>query len=76
VADVSLHSAAEAEYETALAWYLAGSVRAAARFEAAVERAVDFLARFPEACPPCDDRHRYCALRRCPYGLVYRVDGD
>jgi plasmid stabilization system protein ParE len=54
----------------------ARSARAAAGFEAAVERALAFLATFPEACPLCDDRHRYCALRRYPYGLVYRVDGD
>jgi plasmid stabilization system protein ParE len=73
---VSLHAAAEAEYEAALAWYLARSARAAAGFEAAVERAMAFLAAFPEACPLCDDRHRFCALRRYPYGLVYRVDGN
>jgi len=73
---VSLHGGAEADYEAALAWYMARSVRAAAGFEAAVERAMDFLAAFPEACPLCDDRHRYCALRRYPYGLVYRVEGD
>jgi plasmid stabilization system protein ParE len=76
VAEVSLHAAAEAEYEAALSWYLERSPRAGAGFEAAVERAINFLAAFPEACPPCDDRHRYCALRRYPYGLVYRVDGD
>jgi plasmid stabilization system protein ParE len=76
VAEVSLHAAAEAEYEAALAWYLARSVRAAAGFETAFERSLDFVAAFPEASPLCDDRHRYCALRRYPYGLVYRVDGD
>ncbi len=76
MADVSLHAAAEAEYEAALAWYLTRSARAAARFEAAVERALAFLAAFPEACPLCDDRHRYFAVRRYPYGLVFRVDGD
>src|SRR5437763_506412 len=76
VAEVSLHAAAEAEYETALAWYQARSARAAAGLEAAVERAIEYLAAFPEACPLCDDRHRYCALRRYPYGLVYRVDGE
>ena len=35
MADVSIHAAAEAEYEAALAWYLARSARAANRFEAA-----------------------------------------
>ena len=76
MAEVSLHAAAEAEYEAALAWYLARSHRAAAGFEAAVERALGFIGAFPEACPLCDDRHRYCGLRRYPYGLVYRIDGD
>lgn len=76
MAEVSLHVAAEAEYEAALAWYTARSTQAAAGFEAAFERAVAFVASFPEASPLCDDRHRYCALRRYPYGLVYRVDGD
>jgi plasmid stabilization system protein ParE len=76
VAEVVLHSAAEAEYEAALGWYLERSPRAAAGFEAAVDRAIGSIARFPEAWPRCDDRHRYCALRRYPYGLVYRLDGD
>jgi plasmid stabilization system protein ParE len=76
VAEVSLHPNAEAEYEAALVWYLARSARAAAGFETAVERAIGFLKAFPAACPLCDDRHRYCALRRYPYGIVYRVDLD
>lgn len=76
MAEVSLHAAAEADYEAALAWYLARSPRAAAGFDAAVERALEFIALFPDACPLCDDRHRYCALRRYPYGLIYRLDGD
>lgn len=76
MAEVTLHAQAEAEYEAVLGWYQARSLRAAAGFEAAIERAVEFLETFPEACPLCDDRHRYCALRRYPYGLVYRVDGD
>ena len=76
MAEVSLHADAVAEYEAALAWYLARSAKAATGFETPVERALGFLADFPEACPLCDDRHRYCKVRRYPYGLVYRVDGD
>jgi len=76
VAKVSVHSAAEAEYEAALEWYLARSAQAAVGFEAAVERALRYIAAFPEASPLCDDRHRYCRLRRYPYGLVYRFEGD
>lgn len=74
--EVSFQADAEAEYERALAWYLARSSRAAVGFEAAVERAVEFVATFPEASPLCDDQHRYCSLQRYPYGLVYRVHGE
>jgi toxin ParE1/3/4 len=76
VAEVTLHAAAEAEYEVALRWYLERSTRAAEGFEAAVDRAMEFIATFSEASPRCDDRHRYHSLRRYPYGLVYRLDGD
>jgi toxin ParE1/3/4 len=76
VAEVSLHPAAEAEYESALRWYLERSERAAAGLEAALDRAIEFIATFPEASPLCDDRHRYHSLRRYPYGLVYRIDGN
>jgi plasmid stabilization system protein ParE len=76
MADVSIHSDAEAEYEAALAWYLARSVRAAAGFEEAFERALESIAANPYLHPLCDDRHRFCVLRRYPYSVIYRVDGD
>lgn len=76
MAEVVLHAAAEAEYEEALAWYLARSVRAANRFEVAFELALEKVAANPAAYPLCDDRHRFCLLRRYPYGIFYRVDGD
>ena len=76
MAEVSLHAAAEAEYEAALGWYLDRSVRAAAGFEAAIDRAIEFIASFPEASPLCDDQHRYHSLRRYPYGIVYRIVGN
>jgi plasmid stabilization system protein ParE len=76
MAEVSIHSDAEAEYEAALAWYLARSARAATGFEAAFERALESIAASPELYPLCDDRHRFCMLRRYPYSIIYRVDGD
>ncbi len=76
MAEVTLHPAAEAEYEVALGWYLERSARAAAGFEDAVDRVIEFIETFPEASPLCDDRHRYHSLRRYPYGIVYRIDGD
>ena len=74
--NVSIHADAEAEYEQALAWYYARSVKAAAGFEAAFERAVASIAANPLLGPGCDNRHRFCGLRRYPYHVIYRVDGD
>ena len=76
MADISIHSDAEAEYEAALAWYLARSARAADGFEEAFERALESIAANPQLHPLYDDRHRFCLLRRYPYSLIYRVDGD
>lgn len=74
--EVSIHSAAETEYETAIAWYLARSKRAADGFETAFECALDSIAANPEVHPLCDDRHRFCLLRRYPYSIIYRRDED
>ena len=76
MADISIHAEAEAEYASALAWYAARSARAAVGFAAAFDAAISNLAQFPEAYPACDDAHRWCQLRRYPYALVYRVEGD
>jgi plasmid stabilization system protein ParE len=32
------------------------------------------LSDYPEISPLCDDRHRFCALRRYPYSIIYRVE--
>ena len=74
MAEVSIHADAEAEYEAALAWYWARSAKAAQGFEAAFERALELIAANPDLYPRCDDRHRFCVLRRYPYSLIYRVD--
>lgn len=76
MADISIHSDAEAEYEAALAWYLTRSARAADGFEAAFERALESIANNPQLHPLYDDCHRFCVLRRYPYSIIYRVDGD
>ena len=76
MADVSIHSEAEAEYEAALAWYMARGETAAIGFETAFERAVESIAANPELYPPCDGRHRFCLLRRYPYSVIYRIEAD
>jgi len=73
VVEVRFHPEAQAEYQEALAWYLASSSRAAARFEAEVDRVVGLVADKPATFPTYDDEHRYCMLRRFPFGLVYRA---
>jgi plasmid stabilization system protein ParE len=74
VASPSFHPEASTEYADAIAWYQARSVRAAARFEMAVERMLELIAANPESFPAFDDEHRFAVLRRYPYSLVYRVD--
>jgi plasmid stabilization system protein ParE len=73
VADVRFHPEAQAEYEAALMWYQARSVRAAARFEAEMQRTLDLIAVNPDLFPPYDADHRFAVLRRYPYSVVYRV---
>lgn len=76
MAEVFFHPAAEGDYAAALAWYQERSARAAAGFVAEMERAIEFIATFPDLSPSCDERHRYLLLRRYPYSVVYRVDGE
>jgi toxin ParE1/3/4 len=76
VVEVTIHPAAEAEYETALAWYYEHSPQAAERFEAAFDDAIGFIKTNPTILPLCDDRHRFVLLKRYPYSLVYRVTGE
>jgi plasmid stabilization system protein ParE len=76
VAEVSVHPDAEAEYETALGWYMERSVQAADRFEAAFDGALQAIAEYPSPYPAMDSRHRYKLLRRFPYSIIYRIDGE
>jgi plasmid stabilization system protein ParE len=76
VVEVTIHPAAEDEYQTALAWYYVRSPHAAERFEAAFDQAIEYIKSHPTMFPLCDDRHRFVLLQRYPYRLVYRVDGE
>ena len=73
MADIFFHPEAQAEYETALAWYQARSGRAATRFEAEVERVLESIAQQPDSYPRYDEEHRFALLMRLPYCIVYQV---
>jgi plasmid stabilization system protein ParE len=76
VASIIFHPEAQDEYERALAWYQARSIRAAARFEAEVQRLLDLVRLNPESFPAYDDDHRFAVLRRFAYTLIYQVQPD
>ena len=73
MADIAFHPEAQAEYQTAYAWYQSRSQRAAARFEAELERILGLIATNPELYPSYDDEHRFAVLRRYPYSVIYQV---
>jgi toxin ParE2 len=74
VTELSFLPAAQADYEEALAWYEARSVRAADGFEAAVANGVQRISDQPDFYALIDKRHRRCLLQHYPYSLVYRVE--
>ena len=74
--DIAIHADAEAEYEEPLARYRSQSEQAAAKFELALERALQSISMNPHSHPKLDDHHRFCSLRRYPYLVIFRVDGE
>lgn len=74
--DTILERAAIADYNAAYDRYICSSIETAERFANAVLIARDGLIRFPELAPMCDEQHRYCSIRKFPYGLIYRIDGN
>ncbi len=73
MANVLFHPEAQAEYDTAMAWYQTRSPNAAARFEAEVERVLGLIEAKPDGFPKYDDEHRFAMLRRFPYSVVYEA---
>jgi plasmid stabilization system protein ParE len=76
VAEVRLAPRAELEYEEALIWYQARSVRAADGFEAAFAGAIAKIGLDPESYPLHDDEMRFVTLKRYPFSLIYRIKGE
>jgi plasmid stabilization system protein ParE len=69
---VQIHPEALAEAEAAVAWYVARSERAAARFLAELREAIAVLAAQPSRFPAFAHQTRRVVLRRFPYIVVFR----
>lgn len=68
---------AQLELLEATQWYLAdGGAAVVEKFESAVQRALRLLAFMPRLGSPSYPGVRTWALKRFPYTLVYRVQGD
>jgi plasmid stabilization system protein ParE len=74
VADVLFLPEANDDYQAAVAWYRGRSAQATAGFEAAVEVSLRAISDSPERWTALDRRHRFYALRRYPYSVIYRVE--
>jgi plasmid stabilization system protein ParE len=70
------HPLARAELVAAHARYLAAGAARAAQFEDAFDRALAAITAMPEAWPLADDTYRFYKLKRFPYLVYYRLDGD
>jgi len=78
MASLRLHTGARSDYEEASNWYADRSLRAAERFEAAVQQVLDQIRATPESFPVWeeDERHRYAIVKRFPFVVFYRVIGE
>ncbi len=76
MANTSFHPEAQAEYEAAIAWYLAREPKAATRFEIEVDRVLGLIENSPEMFPNYDDEHRFAVLQRFPYSIVYITQNE
>lgn len=76
MADIIFCSAAEMEYTESLCWYAERSVEAAHDFDAELDWAIHQIAKSPERFPQCDERHRFYLMRRFPFQIIYRTQGD
>jgi plasmid stabilization system protein ParE len=70
--EFDFHPAAVAEARKAYFWYLRRSAWAGSRFQAALETALDQIAKTPDRWPSYLYGTRYRPLRRFPYVVVYR----
>jgi plasmid stabilization system protein ParE len=67
---------ATAKLEEALDWYSARSATAEARFAAAVDDALESIAKSPGRFVKLSRRHRACRVIGFPYQIIYRFEGN
>jgi len=76
MAEYRLLPIALVELENALNWYKARSPTAALRFAEHVENALSAIEATPHRFAKWDDIHRYVLLKKFPYYIAYRLEGD
>lgn len=74
--EVIVTAAAEADYLEGLVWYAKRSLQAARGFEREFDRSLEAIAAAPVQFAKCDERHRRYLMRRYPYQVVYRDEGE
>jgi plasmid stabilization system protein ParE len=67
---------AKLDFDASFDWYAARSLQAALRFTNDVDAALVKVATNPERFVAVDDRHRECSLKRFPFRIVYRIEGN
>lgn len=70
--EVLIGEGAAADYAVSLRWCAERSKPAAEGFEAEFDRVLAAIAANFERFPFCDDRHRFCLLKRYPFQVIFR----
>jgi plasmid stabilization system protein ParE len=67
-------SIAQGEYTQALRWYAERSQRAAEKFDAEFDKALEAISADPRRFPYCEERHQFYLMNRYPYQIIYRQE--
>jgi toxin ParE1/3/4 len=67
---------ARQEFLAQLSYYAAGNPRSAVQFRQAIEAAVNRAVEFPNAGTPLRHQVRRVLVRRFPFSVIYRLEGD
>lgn len=73
---VAFHPEAREELLEAHDWYVKRSAPAGDAFFVEIDRVIALLAQTPYTWPLHLDDTRRCLLRRFPYSVIYRVEGN